>query len=267
MPAIEDAQYVMTVSCIQDRQTAIVVGGAGGIGRAICQLLAASRMRVLLLDLNHTAGHKVVDGLPGDEHSFVPVDVTSQTSVEAAFDQAEAHAPASRLVIVSGGPIGTPTRPSDILNIDLDEWDRTFALNTTGTFLCLRKFARQRVKRPVGRTRVVLFSSITGQIGGAVTGVAYPASKAAVMGLTRQAALDLAPHDILVNAVSPGSVETEEFKRFVDAPMIAALQARSPLRRISTPEEIAHVVAFLLSDACSYMTGTTIDVNGGALMR
>jgi 3-oxoacyl-[acyl-carrier protein] reductase len=123
------------------------------------------------------------------------------------------------------------------------------------------------VANPIEQMRVVLFSSITGQIGGAVTGVAYPTSKAAIMGLTRQAALDLAPYGILVNAVAPGSVATEEFKRFVDEPMIETLKARAPLRRISTPEEIANVVAFLLSDTCSYMTGTTIDVNGGALMR
>lgn len=257
----------MKVAHVQDRHTAIVVGGAGGIGRVICQILAASGSRIGLLDVNDAAGRAVVEGLPGEGHFLDHVDVTSEVSVEAAFDRMEALAPASGLVVVSGGPLGTPARPSDVVNINLDEWNRTFALNATGTFLCVRKFARLRVEKPIEHTRIVLFSSITGQIGSAVTGVAYPSAKAAVMGLTRQAALDLAPHNILVNAVSPGSVATEEFKRFVDAPMLEALKARAPLHRISTPEEIANVVAFLLSDACSYMTGTTIDVNGGALMR
>lgn len=257
----------MKVAQDQNRHTAIIVGGAGGIGRVICQILAASGSRIALLDINDAAGREVVASLPGEGHFFDHVDVTSEASVEAAFDRTEALASSSRLVVVSGGPLGTPARPSDIVNIDLDEWNRTLALNITGAFLCLRKFARLRVEKPIEKTRIVLFSSITGQIGGAVTGVAYPASKAAVMGLTRQAALDLARYDILVNAVSPGSVATEEFKRFVDEPMIEALKARAPLRRISTPEEIANVVAFLLSDACSYMTGATIDVNGGALMR
>lgn len=249
------------------RQTAVVVGGAGGIGRAICRKLAATGLRIALLDLNEAAGVEILGTLPGQDHIFARVDVTSEASVDAAFSSVETHAPASKLVVVSGGPLGTPAAPSKIFNATLDEWDRTLQLNATGTFLCLRKFAQLRVANPVLATRILLFASITGQLGGSMTGPAYPASKAAVMGLTRQAALDLAPYDIMVNAIAPGSVATDEFKRFVDAPMMKALEARGPLHRIASPEEIADAACFLLSDACSYMTGATLDVNGGALMR
>jgi NAD(P)-dependent dehydrogenase (short-subunit alcohol dehydrogenase family) len=246
---------------------AVVVGGAGGIGRAICRNLAATGFRVALLDLNAAAGVEVLQTLPGEGHVFEFVDVTSEASVDAAFDLVETQVAASKLVVVSGGPLGTPAAPSNIVNVTLDEWNRTINLNATGTFLCLRKFAQLRVANQAPATRIVLFSSITGQVGGAVTGLAYPASKAAVMGLTRQAALDLAPYGIAVNAIAPGSVATDKFNRFVDVFMIKALEARTPLQRISSPEEIAIVACFLLSDACSYITGATIDVNGGALMR
>ncbi|KRB82317.1 hypothetical protein ASE00_09550 [Sphingomonas sp. Root710] len=243
------------------------MGGAGGIGRAICRKLAEAGLRVALLDLNEAAGSTIVGSLTGHDHIFVRVDVTSEASVDAAFASVEAHAAASKLVIVSGGPLGTPAAPANIFTVSLDEWNRTLELNATGTFLCLRKFAQLRVAKPVPATRILLFASITGQLGGSMTGPAYPASKAAVMGLTRQAALDLAPHNIIVNAIAPGSVATDELKRFVDASMMKALEARAPLHRIASPEEIADAACFLLSDACSYITGATLDVNGGALMR
>jgi 3-oxoacyl-[acyl-carrier protein] reductase len=250
-----------------DRNMAIVVGASGGIGRAICRNLAETGFRVALLDIDDQGAFEVSKKLPGDGHIVARVDVTSEASVAAAFDLVEAAAPASRLVVVTGGPLGTPAAPSNVFTATLDEWDRTMRLNATGTFLCLRKFAQLRVGRHVPFARIVLFGSITGQLGGTVTGPAYPASKAAVMGLTRQAALDLAPYGIIVNAIAPGSVATDEFKRFVDKPMLEALEARTPLHRIASPEEIATVTGFLLSDACSYVTGATIDVNGGALMR
>lgn len=248
-------------------EMAIVVGGAGGIGSAICTKLAEAGHPVAILDTNAARAAEILSALPGQGHVFEHADVTSEGAVETAFDAVEVRGRPSKLVVATGGPLGTPAAPSNIVNIGLDEWTRTIALNATGTFLCLRKFARLRVANPAPATRILLFSSITGQLGGSMTGPAYPASKAAIMGLARQAALDLAPYDIIVNTIAPGSVATEEFKRFVNADMRAALEARAPLRRIASPEDIATVACFLLSESCSYIAGATIDVNGGALMR
>lgn len=248
-------------------EMAIVVGGAGGIGSAICRKLAETARPVAILDTNEARAADVISALPGDGHVFVLTDVTSEASVEAAFDAVEARGRPSKLVVATGGPLGTPAAPSNIVNVSLDEWTRTLDLNATGTFLCLRKFARLRVANPLPATRILLFSSITGQLGGSMTGPAYPASKAAIVGLARQAALDLAPYDIIVNTIAPGSVATEEFRRFVNADMMKSLEARAPLRRIASPEDIAGVACFLLSEDCSYIAGATIDVNGGALMR
>lgn len=249
------------------RKIAIVVGGAGGIGREVCRVLAEVGMRIGLMDINEAEAARIVEALPGQGHLLATVDVTDENAVAAAFDRVETEGPAAKLVVIAGGPVGAPDNPTDITTVTLDEWNRTLALNATGTFLCLRKFARLRVDRALPGTQIVLFSSITGQLGGSMTGPAYPASKAAVIGLTRQAAADLAPHGITVNAIAPGAVATEEFKRFIDASAEEQLKARIPLNRVSSPTEIASVVAFLLSDAAFYITGTTIDVNGGVLMR
>lgn len=246
---------------------AIVVGGAGGIGGAICRKLADAGHPVAILDTNEARAADILSALPGDGHCFVRTDVTSAESVDAAFEAVEARGRPSKLVVATGGPLGAPTAPSTIVNVSVDEWTRTLDLNATGAFLCLRKFARLRVANPLPATRILLFSSITGQLGGSMTGPAYPASKAAIIGLARQAALDLAPYGIIVNTIAPGSVATEEFRRFVNADMMKSLEARTPLHRIASPDDIANVACFLLSEGCSYIAGATIDVNGGALMR
>ena len=248
-------------------RTAIVVGGAGGIGGAVCRRLASDGLTVALLDRDAERSETVLRTLDGPGHFTLAADVTDEDAIDAAFEQVEARSAAAVLVIIAGGPLGHPAQPPSIAAATLDEWQRTLTLNVTGTFLCMRKFTRLRAARPLDHGRIVSFASITGQIGATPTGPSYASSKAAVMGLTRNVAAELAPTGMTVNAVAPGAVGTEEFYRLVNGGMVDAIRRAVPLQRIGTPEEIAAAVAFLVSEQASYLTGTTLDVNGGVLMR
>ena len=151
--------------------------------------------------------------------------------------------------------------------MQLHTWSDTLSLNLTGIFLCVRKFARLRKRAPLAHMRIVNFGSIAGQVGTSPSGVAYAAAKAGIFGFTRHAAIELAKAGITVNAVAPGAVGTDAFNDFVDPAYKASVSARVPLGRVTEPVEIADAVGFLVSEQASYITGATLDVNGGMLMR
>ena len=252
---------------MDDRRSAIVVGGAGGIGTAVCQRLAAGGLRVIVVDIASDRAQAVLASLPGEGHSAEHLDVTDEGHVARLFDKIEARHPAAVLVTIVGGPLADPNDPPAITTMTTSEWERTFQLNVTGTFNCLRKFAQLRCSRPLQNSRIVTLGSITGQIGGSPTGVAYAASKAAVFGLTRQVAGELAKEGITVNCVAPGAVGTTEFYRLTTAEYAASVAQSIPLGTIGKPEEVAAAVAFLVSEEASYITGAVLDVNGGFVMR
>ncbi|MBA3333324.1 MAG: SDR family oxidoreductase, partial [Actinobacteria bacterium] len=148
--------------------------------------------------------------------------------------------------------------------IDMDEWDDVLATNLRGTYLGCRVVGAYLRDRGAGR--IVNLASVAGQAGRAVTGVHYATSKAAIIALTRHAATELAPSGVTVNAVAPAAI---------DGPMVASVPPERieamiqtiPVRRLGRPEEVAALVAFLVSDEAGFTTGATFDVNGGMLMR
>lgn len=251
---------------IEDRG-AIVVGGAGGIGSDICRKLASLGYRVVVADFNLEGARDVLARLQGTAHSAAQLDVTRPDSVNAAFDAVEARDPASVLVIASGGPVVHLGQRVNVATIAKQDWDKTIALNLTGVFCCVQKFAQQRLAAPLEHSRIIIIGSAAGEVAGNGTDIAYGSSKAALFGLTRQAAFDLAPAGITVNNVAPGPVATPEFFRNTNEQIRAGIAALTALKRLATPEEVSAGVAYIASREAAYLTGSTLDINGGVHMH
>ncbi len=245
---------------------ALVVGGAGGIGSGICRRLAGDGYRVTVADVNLQGAHETLRTLKGEGHDVVQLDVTNEAEVDAAFDSVEARHPASVLVVASGGMIvGHWTLPN-IATASTSDWDKTIALNLKGLFFCVRKFAQLRLAHPLQHSRIINIGSGVGQQAIIPTDVAYVSSKAAVIGLTRQVAFDLSRANITVNTIAPGPVGTPEFFNTSEE-FRAGAAAMTLLNRVGTPEEIGAGVAFLASPEAAYITGATLDINGGVHMH
>lgn len=245
----------------------IVVGGAGGIGGAICRRLASGGHRVVVADFNLERAQEVLASLEEGGHELSHVDITSEESVGAAFDAVEASSPASILVIASGGPVVHLGRGVNVATMAMSDWKRTIDLNLTGVFCCVQKFAQLRLANPLEQSRIVIIGSSAGFGAGSGTDIGYVSAKAALFGFTRQAAFDLAHANITVNVVAPGPVETPEFLRNTNEQIRAGIASVMPLKRLAAPEEISASVAYLVSPEASYVTGASLDINGGSHMR
>ena len=250
-----------------ENRGAIVVGGAGGIGSDICRKLASLGYRVVVADFNLEGARDVLARLQGTAHSAAQLDVTRPDSVNAAFDAVEARDPASVLVIASGGPVVHLGQRVNVATIAKQDWDKTIALNLTGVFCCVQKFAQQRLAAPLEHSRIIIIGSAAGEVAGNGTDIAYGSSKAALFGLTRQAAFDLAPAGITVNNVAPGPVATPEFFRNTNEQIRAGIAALTALKRLATPEEVSAGVAYIASREAAYLTGSTLAINGGVHMH
>jgi NAD(P)-dependent dehydrogenase (short-subunit alcohol dehydrogenase family) len=234
----------------------IVTGGGSGIGAATCRLLAAEGAAVTVLDRVADAAREVADEVDG--HAEV-VDVRNSAAVTAAVDRAaEAMGGLTDLVNNAGVGLAKP-----LVDVTDKEWDLLVGVNLTGTFNCLRA-AVPHLRRSGGGS-IVNNASLTAIRPTPGEGP-YSAAKAAVLNLTQTAAIELAP-DIRVNAVAPGMVHTPLTDIVVANPAWrAAAEAGTPLGRVGTAEEVAAVIAFLCSDAASYMTGQTVVVDGGSAL-
>jgi len=234
--------------------SALVTGAAGGFGRAIAARLERDGLRVVRTDVAASGAVRALD-------------VTNQDQVAAAFDEVERDLGPVRVLIACAGLMPGGRAPSRITTTDLSEWEETFAVNSRGSFLCLREFLRRRETRPVANARVVLMSSAAAQLGGYRGSAAYVASKAAVLGLTKIAAREAAPLGITVNCIAAGPVRTGMFDRATTPQSAAALTERIPMGRIGEPEEVAGMVSYLVGPDAGWVTGATFDINGGYRMQ
>lgn len=246
---------------------AIVVGGAGGIGSAVCHQLAASGHRVVVADRARDRSQAVVDLLQGKGHEAIELDITQETEVGAAFASVEASGPANILIVASGGPVIHLGKKVNVSTISMIDWMRTIDLNLTGTFTCVQKFAQLRMAAPLEQGRIVVIGSAVGLSAGTGTDIAYISAKAALFGFVRQVAFELAPIGITANVVAPGPVATPEFMRNTNEHIRAAIASSTLVNRLADPEEVAASVAYLVSAQASFVTGASLDVNGGSHMR
>lgn len=242
-----------------DGHVALISGGTGGIGAATARLLAARGARVVLGDVGDADAGPLLDAL-GSGGCFVPLDVTREADWGAAVAAAgQRFGPVSILVNAAGiSQLATPLEACTV-----QEFERVVAVNQTGSFLGMK--AVVPAMRSRGGGSIVNISSVAGLVG--VPGaVAYVASKFAVTGMTKAAAIDLAPYGIRVNAVHPGVVATPMTARATAAGLgrVEDWVAHLPVPRPAQPEEIAEVIAFLASDAAAFCTGASYPADGGA---
>jgi 3alpha(or 20beta)-hydroxysteroid dehydrogenase len=236
-----------------DGKVALISGAARGQGAAEARLFAAEGAKVMLGDVLDEDGAKVAAEI-GDAAAFVHLDVTDESSWQGAVAATEeAFGPISVLVnnagVLSFGPID---------RIELSEWHRVLRVNLDGVFLGIKTVTPSMTR--AGGGSIVNISSTAGLQGQPMLG-AYVASKWAVRGLTKTAAIDLGPKGIRVNSVHPGGIDTPMVEGVdKEAPFYKKL----PVSRIGTPEEVASAVLFLASDDAAYTTGAELSVDGGA---
>ncbi len=247
---------------------AMVTGGCGGIGAAICRRLAADGLTVAVVDREAANAQALADQLSGSGHMGFGADVSDEADVEHAFEQVEARHDRIDVLVTAAGIL--MLRPgggrNPVAETPLAEWRRTMDVNAQGTFLFTRAFAR-RITGARRGGRVVTISSVAAQLGGYRSTSAYIASKAAVIGLTKGLARELAPSGVTVNSVAPGLIDAPMLRLSLAPADDGQAAADIPLNRLGTPEDVAGAVAFLVSEDASYITGNTIDVNGGYRMQ
>jgi NAD(P)-dependent dehydrogenase (short-subunit alcohol dehydrogenase family) len=239
-----------------------VTGGGAGIGRACVERLAASGAHVMLVDRNPERAAAVAGAARTDaaEVAVAVADATEEADVDAAVRATlERWGGVHVLVTAAGGFRGT----GPLQDVGLDEWNRLIAANLTATFLACR--AVVPAMRAQGYGRIVTVASMAARTALAQAAHPYTAAKAAVVGLTRQLALEVAADGVTVNAVAPGVVLSPRVSR-LGADALQALADATPMRRIGTPEEVADAICWLAGPGASFVTGVTLDVNGGRFM-
>ena len=253
-------------------RVALITGGASGLGLASARQLAADGLIVAVADLNADAAATAASTLPGAGHIGLRCDVTDEASVRTAFDTVQQRTGPVTVLACFAGILSTSPTPGRLptTEISLAEWDKVMQVNARGTFLCIREMLRRAGDKPVEQGRIVTVASLAGQIGGLQSGAAYSASKGAVLALSKVAAREAAPLGITVNTISPGPIDTPMLHQTVPEAQRGQKYlgvAQVPLGRIGVPEEIASAVSYLVSPGAAFVTGATIDVNGGLSMR
>ena len=254
-------RMTITRDGIKPGDVAVVSGGGGGFGRAVCKRLAQGGARLAVWDWNEESGREVVELLKKDgaDARFYKVDIGDVKAVDAA---------AASVIEDLGVPYLLMNNASiypraSVLEMDAELWEKVIRVNLSGYFFCSKAFGKHMVERKRGN----IISVASGRaIQGAVRGAHYAASKAAVISLTKTLALEWGGYGIRVNCIVPGVSLTAQPLEDTNLEELLKRSSRFPLGRIGHPDDIACMVAFLAGPDATYMTGQAVAMNGGTLM-
>ncbi len=242
-------------------KVAIVTGGASGIGKAIADRLADRRYTVVVCDVNEEKGRaleKASHKVKGT-YVFKYCNVGEEEDIKRVVEEVEREYGGISVLVNNAGII----RRRKGEEIKISDWDDVFKINTRGAFIFCKYVSEVMKKQKSGR--IINISSVASKMGDITSAPGYGPSKAAVNGLTKTFARELAPYNITVNAVAPHAIETEMSAEWSEE-MRQKIISEIPLKRLGQPSEVAAVVEFLVSDEAGFITGEIIDVNGGFLM-
>jgi 3-oxoacyl-[acyl-carrier protein] reductase len=263
MNEISRIQAALDGARILQGKISMVTGGGAGIGEACVRLFADQGSKVIAVDMDWDRIDRVCGDIreSGGEAIAVRADVTDGADLDHAFrEAATAFGFLDVLVNNAGGGLST-----DFFGINEDEWNRVVNLNLTSVFMASQRAAA--IFRDLGSGCIINMSSLAGRSVSVTAGAHYTTAKAGILGLTRHLARSLAPYHIRVNAVCPGVVNSERLvKRMAEKGTTEDVVRSIPLGRIGDVSEVASVCLFLASDLAGYITGASLDVNGGAAM-
>ena len=243
-------------------QGVIVTGAAGGIGRATAEAFATAGARVMAVDLRQAAADEVVEGMEGDGHIAVGLDLRDLDAhgalIARAYDELGSLKALAHLAAVLA-------RRDSVAEVTEADWDFQLDTNLKASFFLCRAAADAMIEAGGGGS-ITLFSSQGWWTGGFGGSVVYCASKGGIVSMTRGLARTYGPHQIRVNAIAPGLVDTPMLMDDLEPEVFEALKAATPLKRVAAPSELGGVVVFLAGDHASYVSGATLNVSGGFLM-
>ena len=250
------------MSLIFEQKVALITGAGQGMGKAVAITLGQQGAQIAVNDRNKDAAEETAKELQklGFNAIAIPADVTQKHDVQNMIQKTTDHFGTCHILINNAGIL----YPTKVIDIPEDEWDRVIDVNLKGTFLCSQAVLPTLQKNNWGR--IVNFSSTAGKNISTVGGAHYTAAKAGILGFTRHLAKEVAQHNITVNAVCPGLIDTDMVRNTIDPDRQQAYANSFPISRLGKPEEVADLVSFLCSDKAAYITGASLDINGGDLM-